>query len=193
MLGRGEKAMIAGLKYLTEFITDTEENTLLASIDREPWSTDLKRRVQHYGYRYDYKARKIDRSMYLGSLPEWSQPLVSRLVDEQHAIVRPNQLIVNEYEAGQGITSHIDCVTCFGAVVCSLTLGSACVMQLESVDRDRIESLLLERGSLLVLAGESRYRWQHSIPSRKTDKIGDRILHRSRRVSLTFRATILDN
>jgi len=27
--------------------------------------------VQHYGYRYDYKARTIDHSMRLGELPQW--------------------------------------------------------------------------------------------------------------------------
>jgi hypothetical protein len=42
-----------GLLYAPAFIAESEEQTLLARIDREPWRKDLKRRVQHYGYRYD--------------------------------------------------------------------------------------------------------------------------------------------
>ena len=29
-------------------------------MDARPWLSDLKRRVQHYGYKYDYRARAID-------------------------------------------------------------------------------------------------------------------------------------
>ena len=104
----------------------------------------------------------------------------------------PDQLIVNEYEPGQGITAHVDCVPCFGPVVCSLTLGSQCVMELSAIKGGGTESLLLERGSLLVLAGESRYHWRHAIPGRKSDQIGEQVIQRSRRVSLTFRTVIVE-
>src|SRR5215813_3904814 len=124
---------IAGLKYVPRFVTEADEALLLTAVDREPWLADLKRRVQHYGYRYDYKARKVDPSMYLGTLPAWAQPLAERLVAEGHMAAAPDQLIVNEYEPGQGITAHVDCIPCFGPVVCSLTLGSQCVMGLSSV------------------------------------------------------------
>ena len=50
---------IPGLTYIPDFITPNEEITMIASIDRQPWLNDLKRRVQHYGYKYDYKARTV--------------------------------------------------------------------------------------------------------------------------------------
>ena len=183
---------VPGLKYVAGFVADADEAPLLAAVDAEPWLADLKRRVQHYGYRYDYTARKVDPTMFLGPLPEWAQPLAARLVADGHMPTAPDQLIVNEYEPGQGISAHVDCVPCFGPVVCSLTLGSQCVMELTSVAGDGAESLLLERGSLLVLNGESRYKWRHAIPGRKSDKFDGLVLPRGRRVSLTFRTVLIE-
>ncbi|MBW3598141.1 MAG: alpha-ketoglutarate-dependent dioxygenase AlkB [Planctomycetes bacterium] len=182
---------VPGLKYIAGFVAEPDEAALLAAVDAEPWLSDLKRRVQHYGYRYDYKARKVDPSMFLGPLPAWARPLAARLVAGGHMATVPDQLIVNEYEPGQGITAHVDCIPCFGPVVCSVTLGSQCVMELSAAKGDEAESILLERRSLVVLAGESRFRWRHAIPSRKSDEIGGRVLPRSRRVSLTFRTVIV--
>ncbi|MCS6815287.1 MAG: alpha-ketoglutarate-dependent dioxygenase AlkB [Cyanobacteria bacterium] len=191
LLNRKAQVDVPGLKYVADFITELDELDLLAAVDAEPWLTDLKRRVQHYGYRYDYKARKVDPSMHLGSLPGWAQSLAARLVADGY-MSTPDQLIVNEYEPGQGIAPHVDCVTCFGSVVCSITLGSQCMMELSAVNGEGTRSLLLERCSLVVLAGESRYEWRHAIARRKTDKIGDQMLPRNRRVSLTFRTVIIE-
>src|SRR5262245_56563282 len=160
---------VPGLTYLAGYILQSDETALLAAVNAEPWLSDLQRRVQHYGYRYDYKARKVDPSMYLGPLPEWAHALAAGLVSDKHMPIVPDQLIVNEYEPGQGITAHVDCLPCFGPVVCSITLGSQCVMELSSVQEDRAETLLLERRSLVVLAGDSRHTWRHAIPGRKTD------------------------
>jgi alkylated DNA repair dioxygenase AlkB len=130
--------------------------------------------------------------MYLGPLPAWAQPLAARLVTEGHMPATPDQVIVNEYEPGQGITPHVDCIPCFGPVVCSLTLGSQCRMELSAVAGSGAESLLLERRSLLVLAGDARYKWRHAIPGRKADTVGGQVLQRGRRVSLTFRTVIVE-
>ena len=164
---------------------------LLAAVDAEPWLVDLKRRVQHYGYRYDYKARKAEPSMYLGPLPAWALPVAQRLT-EGGFMAAPSQLIVNEYQPGQGISAHIDSVPCFGPVVCSVTLGSSCVLELSAVRSNEQESLLLERGSLLVLSGAARYDWRHAIPGRKSDNFGERIIPRGRRISLTFRTVLIE-
>jgi hypothetical protein len=51
------------LQFTRDFVDPETHNTLLAEIDHNPWLRDLSRRVQHYGYRYDYKARGIDLSM----------------------------------------------------------------------------------------------------------------------------------
>src|SRR5688572_5665728 len=120
---------VPGLKYEPGYVAGPAEAALLAAVDAEPWMGDLKRRVQHHGYRYDYAARKVDPSMYLGPLPAWAQPLAARLVADGHMPASPDQLIVNEYEPGQGISPHVDCIPCFGPVVCSVSLGSQCAME----------------------------------------------------------------
>ena len=183
---------ISGLKYVAGYIIDSYEAKLLDAVDAEPWRGDLKRRVQHYGYRYDYTLRKVEPSMYLGPLPAWAQLLAAQMVADGHMPTTPDQLIVNEYEPGQGINAHVDCVPCFGPVVCSITLGSQCVMELSPVEGGDTQPVLLERGSLLVLAGDSRYKWRHGIPGRKTDTVGMQEVARGRRVSLTFRNVILE-
>ncbi|MEY4902758.1 MAG: hypothetical protein RLZZ292_573 [Bacteroidota bacterium] len=61
---------IEGLTYVPNFISSQEEKDLINHIDNEIWLTDLKRRVQHYGYKYDYKARRIDINMKIGNLPD---------------------------------------------------------------------------------------------------------------------------
>ena len=183
---------VPGLGYIAGFVAEPDEARLLTAIDAKPWLADLQRRVQHYGYRYDYKGRKVDPALYLGPLPDWAQALALRLHREGWFAEVPDQLIVNEYLPGQGITPHVDSVPCFGPVVCSITLGSPCVMVLSAVEGGRAESLRLEQGSLLVLADEARYRWRHAIPGRKTDKVGGQVSVRGRRVSLTFRTVLLE-
>ena len=49
-----------GLTYLENYIPDDKAERLVREIGAAPWRTDLKRRVQHYGYRDDatrYKGR----------------------------------------------------------------------------------------------------------------------------------------
>jgi hypothetical protein len=60
---------VSGLSLLPDFITEAEERELLLVINQQSWLTDLQRRVQHYGYRYDYTARQVTADLYLGALP----------------------------------------------------------------------------------------------------------------------------
>jgi alkylated DNA repair dioxygenase AlkB len=179
---------VPGLQYVREYITCEEHDGLLAAIDRQPWLTDLKRRVQHYGYRYDYKSRSVDASAFLGSLPDWAAPLAERF--QREGLLAPDQLIVNEYEPGQGISAHIDNIVAFGDTVLSLTLGSACVMLFADTKSAQEVPLLIEPRSLVVMQGDARYAWKHSIPARKKDTYQGRVIERARRVSLTFRSVI---
>lgn len=183
---------IPGLTYTPAYLDAAAESSLLEAVDASPWLDTLKRRVQHYGYRYDYKARRVDAGAYLGPLPEWARPLADRLVSEGHTAA-PDQLIVNEYEPGQGIAAHVDCVPwpCFGPVVCSVTLGSGCAMDLTDVAGTDAQTLYPDRGSLLVLAGESRSSWRHGIPARKGDRVAGVAVPRGWRVSLTFRTVLV--
>ncbi len=182
---------ICGLTYIPDFITKEEEQSLLASIDSAPWLNDLKRRVQHYGYKYDYKARTVNDDAYLGPLPKWVTPLSQRLFKEKIFSAVPDQVIVNEYQPDQGISAHIDCVPCFDGTIASLSLGSSCVMEFSNARMQEKKEVLLEERSLIVLSGEARYDWTHAIPGRKSDVINSQKMYRARRISLTFRNIVL--
>jgi alkylated DNA repair dioxygenase AlkB len=182
-----------GLTYLENYIPEDEADRLVQEIDAAPWRTDLKRRVQHYGYRYDYKARQARREDYLGPLPELFQGLAERLTAERHFQTVPDQVIVNEYQPGQGISAHIDCQPCFGETIASVSLLSACVMRFVSQTHSQQMELHLQPTSLLVLKGDARHLWTHAIPSRKMDVSGGQKHVRYRRISLTFRTMKFEN
>jgi alkylated DNA repair dioxygenase AlkB len=182
---------VSGLSLLPDFITEAEERELLSVIDQQPWLTDLQRRVQHYGYRYDYTARQVTADLYLGALPDWLQPLATRLHCEGLFASSPDQVIVNDYQPSQGIAPHVDCIPCFGDTIASLSLGSGCLMDFTHSNTAQKNSLFLSSRSLLMLQGDARYRWQHGIAKRKSDVVDGFKMQRGRRVSLTFRSVTL--
>jgi alkylated DNA repair dioxygenase AlkB len=178
------------LVVIPDFLTRTEEDDLLRAIDGAPWNVDMKRRVQQYGYRYDYKARAVSVRDRLGDLPVWTIEIAQRLVDYGYFDHLPDQVIVNEYLPGQGINSHTDRTTCFGPTIASLSLGSDIVMDFTRADESS-GSLLLPRRSMLVLSGASRSVWRHGIAQRRRDVINAQHIARKRRVSLTFRSVLV--
>lgn len=181
-----------GLTYREDYITESDADGLLAAVDASAWLADLKRRVQHYGYRYDYKARQARSEDRIGSLPAFLERLAKRLARQGVFSKLPDQVIVNEYLPGQGISAHIDCRPCFGETIAILSLGSACVMRFEHPLNSRTVDLALQPLSLLTISGDARHKWTHAIPARKSDLIDGEKHLRSRRVSLTFRTMQFD-
>ncbi len=184
---------IQGLKYIENYIDNLQHIDLLAEIDKHKWLDDLKRRVQHYGYKYDYKARKVSRDMRIDDLPEWLEKLSEKLHEDGHMPEVADQVIINEYMPGQGIAAHIDCEPCFKDTIASLSLGSGCVMDFTNKD-DKTKKIpvWLASRSLIVLKDDARYKWLHGIAPRKTDKLDGERPERGRRVSLTFRKVIIE-
>lgn len=184
-------AVIKGLIYAPNFISLEEERALINFIDASPWLSDLKRRVQHYGYKYDYRARTINREMRLGDLPDILHTVGTRLYQKGYLDNVPDQAIINEYLPGQGITAHIDCEPCFTNYIVSISILAPIVMEFQPLGGgDKLERVLEPR-SAVVLAGESRYKWYHGIPARKNDVINGIKTPRRRRISITFRKVIL--
>jgi alkylated DNA repair dioxygenase AlkB len=181
---------IPGLQYHPAYLDSHQQDALRQKIDAQKWSTELKRRVQHYGYKYDYRKRKIEDSMVLGSLPDWLVEIAEKLQIENLMPAAADQVIINEYLPGQGISAHVDCEPCFGDTIASISLGSCCVMDFRNKHDKRHVPILLEPGSLLVFSGEARYQWTHGIVARTQDiYVGQNFL-RERRLSITFRTII---
>ena len=183
---------IHGLRYIPDYITEDQHDWLLNQIDEQQWLDDLKRQVQHYGFKYDYRARKVNYDMRIGELPEWLKKLSEKLYEDKHMPEVADQVIVNEYRPGQGISGHIDCEPCFRDIIVSLSLGSGCIMNFTNkYDKTKKISVWLAPRSLVVLSSEARYAWLHGIPARKSDEWDGQKYERQRRVSLTFRKVII--
>jgi len=184
---------ISGLEYYAEFLTREEEILLKDAIDSEIWLDDLKRRVQHYGFKYDYKKRAINESMRVAPLPKWSIFISERLQEKNFIDFVPDQMIINEYFPGQGIADHIDCEPCFQSYIISISLLSPVNMMFtEKANRKNKLSKLLEPRSAIVLKDNARYNWLHGIKPSKRYKDNSGVWQdRTRRISLTFRKVIL--
>lgn len=193
-------AQVPGLEIFEDFISAREEHDLITALDKEDWDLSLKRRTQHYGYflsfacelhlilvlryRYDYQQKSINKDNFLGGLPSWNDSVIAKLKEANIVTETPQQLLVNEYEPGQGISRHTDS-SIFDEPVITLSLGSGCIFVL-SQKPTRIE-IYLKPKSLVILRGDSRWKWSHEIPSRKSDQVDGIKVHRGRRISLTYR------
>ena len=174
-----------GAFIVAEFVTPAEEARILQRIAAAPWLTDLSRRVQHYGYRYDYTGGGSRTPA--PPFPLWAQYMAERL-RPHFGGARPAQCIVNEYRPGQGIGMHADHRD-FGPVVASLSLGAhwpmrfrpraACPYVPGALPGDQVATL--PRRSVLVLTGDARHRWMHGIDRADTAR------ETAPRVSATFR------
>lgn len=83
-----EEAGVPGLHILPEFITEQEEQALVAHIDQQPWQQLSKRRVQHYGYKFEYTQRGVDLKQQVGAMPDWTQQVLQRVqvsLQDRHA------------------------------------------------------------------------------------------------------------
>ena len=191
---RNQEALgtIRGLQYIEDYINEIQHDWLLDKIDEQRWLDDLKRRVQLYGFKYDYRARKVNLDMHIGELPKWLKVLSDKLQKEGYTPEVPDQVIVNEYRPGQGISSHIDCAPCFEDTIVSLSLGSGCVMDFTHKSEKKKIPVWLAPRSLVVLSGEARNTWLHGISARKSDVWDGQKHERKRRVSLTFRKVIIE-
>jgi alkylated DNA repair dioxygenase AlkB len=178
---------IPGLRYVPDILSLQEQTDALNAIDRSEWSHVYKRRRQHYGYRYDVKGRRLDASMSIGELPPFGLRVAHRLRELQLMDQLPDQMLINEYLPGQGISAHTDREHSFTNRVVSVSLGWPYEMDFIRMTDGWEETILLGCGSALVLADEARYDWQHRIKARKSD----RGIPRRRRVSMTFRNVML--
>ncbi|MCZ7484591.1 alpha-ketoglutarate-dependent dioxygenase AlkB [Rhizobium rhizogenes] len=179
-----------GIVYFDGFLSAEEESAVAHRLDTGVWSTELKRRVQHFGYRYDYKARAVTEDAYLGPLPLWLSVVAERLVAEGYCRNSPDQVIANEYIPGKGISAHVDCVPCFDDGIVSISLLSACEMVFRDLRGPATCGVLLQPRSGVLLRDAGRYGWTHEIPARKSDIVNGVRTARDRRISLTFRKVI---
>ena len=174
---------------MPDYLAPEAHDAVLATVDGQDWQPSMGgRRVQVYGYSYHHTKGGIYR---VGDLPAWASELTAALIRDGLMPSMPDQMIVNEYPPGTGITAHID-FDAFDDTIVSISLGSSCMMDLAHGLSSPPESVFLEPRSALVLAGHARQTWTHAIPARESDLWLGVERRRGRRVSLTFRTMLPD-
>ena len=201
---------VPGLTILLDFIKPTEEQSILRFLNDSSkctWRMDLSRRTMHFGGTYCLMQPKSDTPtsgepeiMEAPPMPQELQLLIQRMVDENvfPGNQRPQYCIVNEYTDNLGISAHTENFQ-FGEPVVGLSLLSACPIRFRELTKPFGGSVRSGKAgkaektgkkvdvdmpgrSLLMMSGESRWKWQHEIVrSAKGRGVG------WKRVSLTFR------
>jgi alkylated DNA repair dioxygenase AlkB len=175
---------IPGLRYVSGYLDPASHDRLLAAVNTATWLHDpTGRGFQIYGYSFHQSKGGIHRTE---DLPDWAADLGKRLWQDGLMPYVPDQFIANEYPSGTGIFPHVD-APFFDDTVVSVSLGSSCVMLFTETATGSVDEIFLEPRSALVIAGDARDKWKHSIPPRPRDTWMDQVVVRGRRVSLTFR------
>lgn len=187
-----EITQVPGLYYFENVLSDEECKQIIEDLDKKIWTplsnSSNSRKVQHYGYLYDYKGYSVTKAP--EDIPIFLEDCKNKLtiLNTENTGLKEyifNQCIVNNYEPGQAISRHIDLKT-FGKVIGCYTLGSGATMRFAkgSVTKD----IYVKPGSLYLMSGDARYLWTHEMISKKKDILEDgNTIERKRRISITFR------
>jgi DNA oxidative demethylase len=174
-------AGLAGLSQAGGFVTPSEEQMLIASIDAAELSPFRfhgwlgKRLTASYGWRYDFDDASFAPAE---AIPDWLLPL--RAKAERSARLQPGELVqalLIRYDPGAGIGWHRDRPV-FEHVL-GISLGARATMRFRRRRRggfDRASASLAPR-SIYHLTGQARHEWEHSIAAMEL-----------RRWSITFRS-----
>jgi len=197
-----EDVTVPGLFLVENFVDDLLQAKLMEEFGSEdaPWKESLSRRVQHYGFSFSYRTLMIDYTKPTPKLSPICDEVATGILSTCKTMIDEetlpfNQLTINEYLPGQGISSHTDTHACFGSILCILSLNSGIVMTMtkNKPSADKVDSkkhILLPAGSLLILSGDARYNWSHGINQRKFDNVNGSLVERERRISFTFRQVV---
>ncbi|CEG76286.1 hypothetical protein RMATCC62417_11203 [Rhizopus microsporus] len=152
-------------------------------------------------------ADHINQAMCFGTLPShigWIASFVKKRYPRlfpQHIIQREplfDQAILNLYQKGEGIVSHVDLLR-FDDGILIISLLSSCVMTMKPAieestsyrqrqDDNRLKyDVLLRPGDILALSEDARYKWEHGIHERLFDHIDGEVIERGTRISVTLR------
>jgi alkylated DNA repair dioxygenase AlkB len=184
--------LVPGLEIHQLITNEFAQNKLYELVDNFDEDTPLKRKTRQYGYEYDYKAREtLKKSIY--TTP--TQLLCISDILYKHKLIgqKPNQIIINKYEPGEGIAAHRDHTGYFTGDIATLSLGSEYVMTFRPhpenklVDPNTVYDILLPVGSLAVMKDDASTKWTHEIRKVKYDNINGKKIKRGTRISITFR------
>lgn len=169
-----------GFSYHQNFISIDEEHELLQIIKRlkfesfEMHGVEARRKVIHYGMKYDFLNRTASK---IDSPPSWLQDLKKK----SEILLKKEipQILVTYYPPGAPIGWHFDAPP-FESLL-GVSLLNPCRFLLRKGEAKNWEKFEITLGprSAYVVREESRWEWQHHIPPVKTE-----------RYSITFRTLV---
>lgn len=118
---------VPGFFLYPDFIDEAHEQQLLTEIDSQPWIVDYLRRLQYYGYRNELE-NPYNLVPFPVEMPPYMQEFSEELVKKGIILLKPDQVIVNEYVPGEGIKPHKD-RKYYENQICGVNLGSGCIMR----------------------------------------------------------------
>jgi len=163
-----------GLLYLPGFVSETEEQQLLAAMEQVAFrevqmrGQVARRTTAHFGWDYGYESWALTPAP---PIPPFLLPLRARCA--QVADLPPEgleEVLLSRYPPGAGIGWHRD-APLFGPSVIGVSLGGPARMRLRLQERGGTTAthvLELAPRSCYVLSGEARTRWQHTLSPVKT-------------------------
>lgn len=177
---------IHGVFVAEEFISLNEENELIELADsHSPWIPSQEGRAkQDYGPRVNFLKKKVSLGEFKG-FPNFAQNLFHKMqatYPERFCDFIPVEFCILEYtpERGSYIRPHYDDKWIWGDRLITVNLSSeTCLRLSREFNTPPLEIVVkMPRRSLVVIYGEARYEWHHSI--NKYDI-------RSRRIAMTWR------
>ncbi|KAH9957814.1 hypothetical protein BC827DRAFT_1137379 [Russula dissimulans] len=164
--------------YIPDFVSPDEETYLLRKIQETPqpkWKRLSNRRLQTWGG--DLTAKNILMTQplpqFICNYPDLISRIASTSAFDNSPHRRPNHVILNEYNPGQGIMPHQD-GPAYHPVVATLSLGSHTVMHYYDVPaRTPTLTLFLEPRSLVITTREQYTERAHGIDALAEDRVGD--------------------
>jgi alkylated DNA repair protein alkB family protein 7 len=174
-----------GLQVRPGFATQQEQLALVEELDNGPLKKQKYQKGHWDGVIADYK--ETERL-------SWKSSSNERVIGRMKSLFPPDwgwqATHILDLEKSGEISPHVDALATVGDVVCGLSLLSSCVMTFEA--EDEAFNVLLRPGTVYIMAGESRFRFKHSI-ARKSQIFKGQSVERSRRVSVMIRDFPMDS
>ena len=183
---------IPGLFLRHDIFSVEEFDIFLDSINKSPgkWDTSTRRHKRDFGYELDRVGEIVGRGP---PLPDACKPLgnyfvaLGKEVCPTDAPEMINQLSVNSYAPTVGIGKHVD-ASCLGGFVGVASMGSGATILFTPEGRaTHTHSVYMPARSALLLTGEARWKYAHSIDGVGSDIVNGEEIPRDTRHSLVCR------
>lgn len=186
---REEDEFEVSLTWAEDVLSQKEHDAIVKELeeskDWQPVHAE-SRCVLQFGYAYDYASHGRTPLKETKAIPEFLRGCV-REAESRFPGVKFNQVIVNRYLPGQGISAHIDRDS-FGPFIVCFSLGTVSGRMVFR-NGDKKFELEVPPRSLYAMTGEARYKYTHEM--KPVPKRGQKLFDKPRvRYSITLRTVL---